>query len=265
MRISTGDLARAFDVTDEAIRFYEKKGLLHPIREEGKKYRIFDRVDIQKVINIKRMQAQNYSLDEISSMYTCTSLPDLLILQKNKIQLKKQSLMYHTRILERMQEIENKLQQSEQLLLKPQIVHLKNAYLKMYPSIPQLWAEIKTDSTMRQLFLHQPLTSISTILQIHADYTFDVQKGAVIFSPDIHMLQLNKKEFVKVPLSCAVQMMFKIKNGHFDHQTHVDILKQFMLNNGITPCSYAFTYKLIDFKDEHKDVIHYAEIICPCK
>ena len=60
MEISIGKLSEAFGLSDEALRFYEKKGLLHPERKASG-YRVFQRSDIQLVANIRRLQNQNFS------------------------------------------------------------------------------------------------------------------------------------------------------------------------------------------------------------
>ena len=42
MRLSIGVLAKAFNLSDEALRYYEKKGFLHPRREGSGGYRVLD-------------------------------------------------------------------------------------------------------------------------------------------------------------------------------------------------------------------------------
>lgn len=58
MRIMIGTLSKAFDLSDEALRFYEKKGLVRPKREGETGYRVYERVDIQRIGNIKRMKTK---------------------------------------------------------------------------------------------------------------------------------------------------------------------------------------------------------------
>ena len=68
MKISIGTLSKAFELSDEALRFYEKKGLLHPRRENRNGYRVFSRADIQSVSNIQRLKNQGFSLEETHSV-----------------------------------------------------------------------------------------------------------------------------------------------------------------------------------------------------
>ena len=61
-----GDLAREFDVTLRALRFYEDKGLLSPRREGlARLYSAADRVRLQLILKGKRL---GFTLAEISEM-----------------------------------------------------------------------------------------------------------------------------------------------------------------------------------------------------
>ncbi|MDX1605766.1 MAG: MerR family DNA-binding transcriptional regulator [Candidatus Competibacterales bacterium] len=62
-RFSISDLAREFDVTTRAIRFYEDRGLLAP-RREGRR-RIYSRRDRTRLRLTLRGKRLGFSLDEI--------------------------------------------------------------------------------------------------------------------------------------------------------------------------------------------------------
>ena len=63
---SIGDLAREFDVTLRALRFYEAKGMLNPIRQNATRvYGPKDRVKLRLILTGKRL---GFTLTEISSL-----------------------------------------------------------------------------------------------------------------------------------------------------------------------------------------------------
>ena len=63
---SISDLARDFDVTLRALRFYESKGLLHPIRQSSTRvYGPRDRIRLELIHTGKRL---GFTLTEISAM-----------------------------------------------------------------------------------------------------------------------------------------------------------------------------------------------------
>jgi DNA-binding transcriptional MerR regulator len=63
---SIGDLAREFDVTPRAIRFYEDEGLLSPRRDGGR--RIYSKRDYVRLKLILRGKRLGFSLAEVRQM-----------------------------------------------------------------------------------------------------------------------------------------------------------------------------------------------------
>ncbi|MEW6077735.1 MAG: MerR family transcriptional regulator [Thermodesulfobacteriota bacterium] len=61
------DLAREFDVSKRAIRFYEEKNLISPGRTKGN-YRLYSRRDRSRLRLILRGKRFGYTLDEISEI-----------------------------------------------------------------------------------------------------------------------------------------------------------------------------------------------------
>src|SRR5689334_99398 len=64
--LSIGDLAREFDVTPRAIRFYEDEGLLSPRRDGSR--RIFSKRDYVRLKLILRGKRLGFSLAEVREM-----------------------------------------------------------------------------------------------------------------------------------------------------------------------------------------------------
>ena len=66
--LKIGEVARESGVGIEALRFYERRGLLgRPARTESG-YRLYDESVIQQLLFIKRAQAIGFSLDEIAAI-----------------------------------------------------------------------------------------------------------------------------------------------------------------------------------------------------
>ncbi|WP_035357724.1 heavy metal-responsive transcriptional regulator [Edaphobacter aggregans] len=84
--VQIGKVASQTGMTIDAIRFYERSGLLpKPARSEGR-YRIYHEQDIQKLKFIRRAQALGFSLQEIRELLliqneeveACTHVRDLI-------------------------------------------------------------------------------------------------------------------------------------------------------------------------------------------
>lgn len=65
--ISIGELAKEFDITARAIRFYEEQGLLHPVRNGQQRiYYAKDRIRLTLILRGKRL---GFSLAEIKNVF----------------------------------------------------------------------------------------------------------------------------------------------------------------------------------------------------
>jgi DNA-binding transcriptional MerR regulator len=65
-----GKLALATDVTSDAIRYYEKEGLLTPTTKTGAGYRLYNEDAVRRLRFIKQAQHCGFSLSEIRELLT---------------------------------------------------------------------------------------------------------------------------------------------------------------------------------------------------
>lgn len=140
MKISIGTLSRAFGLSDEALRFYEKKGLLHPVRENGNGYRVFELADIQRISNIQRLKSQGFTLEEIQRVYSGSGRQELEALYREKIAEMERKIAYDNHVLARMSASARALQTAQEQLMRPVRLSLGRVYLLEYPSVPDMWA-----------------------------------------------------------------------------------------------------------------------------
>jgi Hg(II)-responsive transcriptional regulator len=66
--LTRGELARACGVGPEAVRFYERQGLLLPPPRSAAGYRRFPATAVQRVRFIRRAKALGFSLQEIAEL-----------------------------------------------------------------------------------------------------------------------------------------------------------------------------------------------------
>ena len=91
-----GDVADQTGLSVDAIRFYERSGLLHkPVRTEGG-YRLFKDADVQELRFVRRAQALGFSLAEIKELivirqrhdHACNHVRDLLATKLDQVRAK---------------------------------------------------------------------------------------------------------------------------------------------------------------------------------
>lgn len=68
-----GKLALQVDVTTDTIRYYEKEGLLAPVKKTDAGYRLYDEDAVRRLSFIKQAQQCGFSLSEIRELLTLKS------------------------------------------------------------------------------------------------------------------------------------------------------------------------------------------------
>ena len=133
----------------EALRFYEKRGLLHPKRQSGNGYRVFEQADIQRISNIKRLKSQGFSLEEIQRVYSGTAQEDLIALYEQKILEMQRNINCYNHILARMQTACLTLKTAQEELMRPCRISLGRVYLLEY-SVRSCHVELSSEGCASQ-------------------------------------------------------------------------------------------------------------------
>ena len=60
-----GDLSRLFHIGQDSIRYYERVGLLHPVRDPSSNYRTYTIDDIRTMNTVRELLDLGFSTDEI--------------------------------------------------------------------------------------------------------------------------------------------------------------------------------------------------------
>ncbi|MDE3246846.1 MAG: MerR family transcriptional regulator [Acidobacteriota bacterium] len=84
--LKMGDLTKACGVSDQAVRLYERMGLLKPVGKTAKGYRLYDAGSVETLRFIKQTQRSGFILEEIKVLLhtdirderACASMKDLL-------------------------------------------------------------------------------------------------------------------------------------------------------------------------------------------
>lgn len=60
-----GELSRLFDIGVDSIRYYEKVGILHPVRNDENNYRMYTIDDVRRLALIRELLGLSFSTDQI--------------------------------------------------------------------------------------------------------------------------------------------------------------------------------------------------------
>lgn len=94
-----GEAARLMGVSTEALRYYERKGLVTPRKDHESKYRYFDSSQINHLLNMQRYQKFGFSLYEIVDIFhNCDADQFASFMKVKEQELMRESLMMNMRI-----------------------------------------------------------------------------------------------------------------------------------------------------------------------
>lgn len=63
-----GETARLLGLSTEALRYYERKGLVVPYKDESSNYRYFDTVQMNQLLHIQKYKKLGFSLSELATL-----------------------------------------------------------------------------------------------------------------------------------------------------------------------------------------------------
>lgn len=68
-KYSIGKMAKLLDISSEAIRYYENKGIILPLRDENSGYRYYNTWDLHMLLYARYCQSYGFSLDEVADLF----------------------------------------------------------------------------------------------------------------------------------------------------------------------------------------------------
>lgn len=83
-----GEAAKLMRISTEALRYYERKGIIKPYKSEESKYRYFDGQQINHMLNMQIYQKFGFSLYEVGEMFqNCedSKFQDLMITKQKEL------------------------------------------------------------------------------------------------------------------------------------------------------------------------------------
>ena len=75
-RMRIGEFAEAAGVSVDAVRFYERRGVLHPVPRTSSGYRIFDERDLDRVRMARQFQQLGLTVEEVVGALSAHDLGD---------------------------------------------------------------------------------------------------------------------------------------------------------------------------------------------
>ena len=153
MRYKIGDVAKILGISPDLLRYYEKKGVVKPIKDRNNDYRYYESWDINFLIDCLWYKNFGFSIDQVARIVSRCGMEDILSMMEEKegeieASIRRQELLLRrTREhLAEVQRIGERLGKCD-LVYSPEIVRYLNRYNRLYDNsaalqqLSQQWLE----------------------------------------------------------------------------------------------------------------------------
>lgn len=131
MKYRISEVAKLLDLSSEAIRYYENKGIIKPVRDEETGYRYYGGWDIHMLIRARTYRQIGYSIDETADLINKCDNVDIISYLTNKREEIKKEIERSMHLLNYLEKEKENIMSSDeisgkyQLLLRPDIYRLE--------------------------------------------------------------------------------------------------------------------------------------------
>jgi DNA-binding transcriptional MerR regulator len=138
-RYKIGDVARILGISTDLLRYYEKKGVVMPIKDRRNDYRYYDAWDINFLMDCLWFKNFGFSIEQIADMVRIPSSDDIANMFEDKERELLRTIRRCQLLLRRSQQHREEISRIEDMLLKceiaasPEVVRYINRVGDEYP------------------------------------------------------------------------------------------------------------------------------------
>lgn len=158
MQYKIGDVARILGISTDLIRYYEKKGVVTPVKDKNNDYRYYDTWDINYLIDCLWFKNFGFNIDHIADMVSDFSYANLLDDLGAKTEEIEQSIRHQQLLLRRIKEHEQDVRNIKDCVgvcdirRSPAIAYYLNRFNQSYDN------SAKLNKTSQEWLKYMPFT-----------------------------------------------------------------------------------------------------------
>lgn len=266
MKISISALSIAYGLTPEALRYYEEKGLLSPVRASSSGFRRFSLEDVHRLGIIRSMQRQGFSLEEVRRIMTGCTQDELISLMDEKRAQMREQIILSRAIYDRLSAATDLLRDARDQTMQPRLCAGGAAYLLAFDSASKMWENVPGMPLLKTLIDALPLTSYSTIAPLARLQGQEASVRWGICAP-LEYLTAIRADFSKMTMSAgprSVRVRFELSPPQ--HSSALPALAEaqgFIRDHALTPVSAGYTRQYAWFVEPDGRKRQFEEWIIP--
>ena len=158
MRYKIGDVAKILGISADLLRYYEKKGVVRPIKDKNNDYRYYEPWDINFLIDCLWYKNFGFGIDQVAKIVSASSYDDILDTMEQKDREIAENIRRQELLLRRSREHLDEIHRAREnlfqcdLVWSPEIVRYLNRYNFIYDNSKELQA------LSQQWLRYMPLT-----------------------------------------------------------------------------------------------------------
>lgn len=255
-----GEIGKLLGLSRDAIRFYERKGLVHPLINSNNRYRLYTFKNVLELLDIIYYRHLDIPVDTIYDLSKDMDPKRIVSLMDEKVRQTRRKIYYETQLLKKLEHIQ---------LMFHEIERQKNVCsIKQFPTSLILFQGKDKEA----FFSHdiQYLTQDQFVLgALYIEFELDsIKEKRMFVTLEQSVLQemdipLINDQLPLIALKSCVHLAVRMKEGII-HSNDIDRIKQFAQQHDLKLENTCLVREIpITF---YKDMDHYyAEIFVPIK
>lgn len=230
-----GEIAKMLGISSETIRKYEKKGLIKPYKEEESRYRFYDIIQINYLMNLQKLQKYGYTLHEIGEIMKTESIPEMEESLKEKEERILQEAFYMQLKLESMHANLKCMREAQNAKQGCFLGERPALYRMNYQRNHELIQNEEVQKELIKWLEHSDLTfmsgsvSLESLLKGENDFDF----GFCIDKKTAEFLKIEESKIVKFYESCPAVIFYYEARANVDFQDATKMLLEFAKENNL--------------------------------
>ena len=257
MKYKIGDVARILGISTDLLRYYEKKGVVHPIKDKTNDYRYYEPWDINFLLDCLWFKNFGFGIEEISGMVSDSTYDDLYVAIGEKEQEIMDNIRRQKQLLRRIRTYRTELTHAQEYLGKidiresPEVARYLNRHNLVYDDSIQL-------SRLSQEWL-QYMPFVHRCFEIRQD-DLPGMDGGDNYSWGLSLDMSYVKEFdvaldppvEHLPVRKSIHSVFKSSGKNAFSPQHLDYIMEYAEKNSLRICGNANGNLLCSVVDDGK-------------
>ncbi len=144
MRYKIGDVSKMLGISPDLLRYYEKKGVVHPVKDQSNDYRYYDVWDTNFLIDCLFYKSFGFSVEQTAEMVRQCTVSDMDARFRSNEDALKQLILHSQMLLQRSEEYRDSIEDITQNLGQctitecPPCIYYANRLNQEFSSDPRL-------------------------------------------------------------------------------------------------------------------------------